>query len=209
MVGVIRPTRNKRYEAQLARKNARVVKKAGAFRPDNGNDGDSDNGELYGNQLLVASRVAASRTGGTIRMGDVIERIIARDHLEQPVSPPARMPAPPTPQRAGQSGRNVNAPPFRRRVDSFDEEEPVQPVWPPRCPRLELEKADYEQAENAKPELPRCWKRERRRVNPFIAVEACVDEDESGDEANDDENDDLDGFIVADDDEFSITYYFC
>ena len=59
-------------------------------------DGDAD-GELYGDQLLVADRVAAARPGGAIMMGDVIERIIARDNLERPISPPARMPELPTP----------------------------------------------------------------------------------------------------------------
>ena len=48
MVVVVWPSRNERYEAQLARKHARVVKKARARRPDNGDDGDS-NGELYYN----------------------------------------------------------------------------------------------------------------------------------------------------------------
>ena len=80
MVVVVRPRRNERYEAQLARKHARVVKNARALRPDNGNDGDSD-GELHGNQLLVAERKAAARPNGAIRIRDVIERIIARDHL--------------------------------------------------------------------------------------------------------------------------------
>ena len=43
-------------------------------------DGD-DEGELNGDQLLVAERVAAARLGGAIRMGDVIEQIIALDIL--------------------------------------------------------------------------------------------------------------------------------
>ena len=59
-------------------------------------DGDAD-GEFHGDQLLVAERVAAVRPGGAIQMGNVIKRIIARDNLERPVSPPARMPAPPRP----------------------------------------------------------------------------------------------------------------
>ena len=201
MVVVVRPSRNERYEAQLARKHARVVKKARAFRADTGKNGDSDGG-LHGNQLLVAEQAAAARPGGAIRMSDVIERIIARDHLERPVSPPARMPAPPTPQRAGPSGLNAHMPPFRRRVDYSNEEEPERPVWPPRRPRLELEEADFEPDENAEPEPPRHRKRARRRVNPFIDAEAGVDKDASGDEETDDENNDLDGFIVADDVEF-------
>ena len=139
MVVVVRPSRNELYEAQLARQHASVVKKARSFRPDNGDDGDL-NDELQGNQHLVAKRVTAARLGGAIRMGYVIERIIARDHLEQPVSPPARMP--PT-QRAGPSGLNAHALPFRHRVDSSDVEEPERPVWPLRRTRLEPEDADY------------------------------------------------------------------
>ena len=38
-------------------------------------DGDAD-GELNGDQLLMAERVAAARAGGAIGIGDVIERII-------------------------------------------------------------------------------------------------------------------------------------
>ena len=63
-------------------------------------DGNGDS-KFHGDQLLVAERVAAARPGGAIRMGEVLQRIISRDNLERPVSPPARMPAPPTLQRAG------------------------------------------------------------------------------------------------------------
>ena len=84
-------------------------------------DGDAD-GELHGDQLLVAERVAAARPGGAIRMCDVIDRIIACDNLERPISPPARMPEPPTPQRAKPSGLNAYLTPFRRRIDSSDED---------------------------------------------------------------------------------------
>ena len=164
-------------------------------------DGDAD-GELHGDQLLVAERVAAVRPGGAIRMGDVIERIIARDNLERPISPPARMPEPPTPKRAGPSGLNAKLPPFRRRIDSSDEDEPVRPVWPPRRPHLELEDSDYEQDCNSEPEPPRRRKKAIRRTNPFIDAEAGVDGDASGDEGTKDKNDDLDGFIIADDLEF-------
>ena len=161
MVVVVRPSRNERYEARLARKHARVVKKARALRLDNGDDADSD-GELHGNQLQMAQRVAAARPGGAIRMGDVIKRIIARYHLDRPVSPPAWMPPP---ERAGPSGLNAHAPPFRRRIDSSDEEEPERPVWPPRRPRMEFDDGDYEQEDNTEPEPPRCRKRVKRRVN--------------------------------------------
>ena len=109
-------------------------------------DGDAD-GKLHGDELLVAERVAAARPGGVIRTGDVIERIIARHNLTRPVSPPARMQAPATPQCAGPSGLNAYLLPFRRRVDSFDEEEPERLVWPPRRPRLEFDVGDYEQEE--------------------------------------------------------------
>ena len=109
--------------------------------------GDAD-GELHGDQLLMAERVAAARPGGAIRMGDVIERIIARDNLEGQNSPPARMPAPPPPQRAGSSELSAHLPPFRRRVDSSDEEEHERPVWPPRRPHLEFDDGDYEQEED-------------------------------------------------------------
>ena len=135
-------------------------------------------------------------------MGDVIERIITLDHFERPLSPPARMPAPPTPQRAGSSGLKAHAPPFCSRFDLSDDEKPEQPVWQPRHPRIEFEEADYEQNENAKPEPPRRRKKTRRRVNPFIDAEAGVDGDASNDEGTDDKNDDLDGFIIADDVEF-------
>ena len=45
-------------------------------------------------------------------------------------------------------------------------------------------------------------------MNPFIDAEAGVDGDASNDEGSEDKNDDLDGFIVADDIEFLITYNF-
>ena len=97
---------------------------------------------------------------------------------------------------------NAHLPPFRRRVDSSDEEEPEPPVWPPSRPRLEFDVGDYEQEEDIEPEPPRRRKRARRRANPFIDFEAGVDGEATGDEGSDDENDDLDGFIVADDVEF-------
>ena len=100
----------------------------------------------------MAERVASARPGGAIRMGDVIERIIARDNPERPVSPPARMPAPPRQQRAGPSGLNTHLLPFRRRVDSSDEDEPERPLWPPRRPHLEFDDGDYEQEEDTEPE---------------------------------------------------------
>ena len=64
-------------------------------------DGD-ENGELGGAQLRQAERAAAPRPGAATRIGDVIERICARDNLRINDSPPKRMP-PPSPQRAGKS----------------------------------------------------------------------------------------------------------
>ena len=61
---------------------------------------------LNGAQLRRAERAAAARPGAAIRMGDVLERIIARDHIHMPDSPPKRMPVllpQPTPERAGTS----------------------------------------------------------------------------------------------------------
>ena len=103
-------------EERFVRRRARVTRRlelAGAMEMEEEElpDGDAD-GELHGDQLLDTDRVAAARPGGAIRMGDVIERIIARDNLTRPVSPPTRMPAPPMPQRAGPSGLNAHLPPF-------------------------------------------------------------------------------------------------
>ena len=112
------------------------------------------------------------------------------------------MPASPTPQRAGPSGLNAHLPPFRRRVNSSDEDEPERPVWPPRRPQMEFDDGDYEKEEGTKPQPVRCRKSARRRTNPFIDAEAGVDGDASGDEGTDKENDDLDGYIVADDVEY-------
>ena len=161
---------------------------------------DDFEGELHGDQLLAAEREADARPGAAIRMSEVIERIIARDNLERPVSPPPRMPPPPSLQRAGPSGLNAHLPAFRRQVDSSDEDEPDRPVWPPRRPHLEFEKGDYEQ-EYAETE-PLTHSKKVRRANPFIDAEAGVDGEASGDVGSDNDNDDLDGFIIADDIEF-------
>ena len=105
-----------KQELRFKRRNARVTKvlaKRGR-RDSNGEeiggdeyeqvpDGD-ENGELDGAQLRRAERAAAARPGAAIRMGDVLERIIARDHIHMPDSPPKRMPVllpQPTPERAG------------------------------------------------------------------------------------------------------------
>ena len=165
-------------------------------------DEEEPKDERFNDKLLVAKRMADARPGGAILMGEIIERIIARENLDRPVSPPYSMQAPPTPQRAEPRGLNDHLPLFRRHVDYSDEEEPARPVWPPRRPHLEFDEEDYEQETNAEPEPLRLRKRVKRRVNPFIDAEAGVDGDASADEGTDNENDNLDGFIVVDDIDF-------
>ena len=113
-------------------------------------NGDAD-GELHSDQLLVAEQVAAARPGNAIRMGDVIERISACDNFGRPVSPPARMPAPVTPHRAGPSKLNAHLLLFRRRVDSFDEDETERLVWPPCRLHFGFDDGNYEQEEETEP----------------------------------------------------------
>ena len=112
------------------------------------------------------------------------------------------MPAPPTQQRAGPSRLNAHLPPFRRRVNSSDQDEPERLVWPPCRPHLEFDDGDYEQEEDTEPKPPKQRQKARHRVNPFIDAEAPVNGHASNDEGTDDENDDLNGFIVDDDIEF-------
>ena len=82
-------------EERFAWRHARVATRlelASAMEMENElPDGYSD-GKLHGDQLLITERVAAARFGGSIRMGGVIERIIARDNIERPNLLPARMP---------------------------------------------------------------------------------------------------------------------
>ena len=75
-------------------------------------------------------------------------------------------------------------------------------MWPLCRPHLEFDDGDYEQEEDTEPQPVRSPKNARRRANPFIATEAGVDGDASGDEQTDDENNDLEGFIVANDVEY-------
>ena len=141
----------------------------------------------------------AARQGAAIRRGDVIERIIARRNLERRVLQLVWMSPP---ERAGPSGQNAHTPPFCRRIDSSNVEKPERPVWPPRRLRMEFDEGDYEHEEVAKPEPPSQRKKVKRRVNPLIDAEAGVDGDASCNEGTNDENYNLDGFIVADDDDF-------
>ena len=191
-------------EERFARRHARVTRRlelAGEIEmyeilPDS----DAD-GEFHCDKLLMAERVTAARLGGAIRMGEVIERIIARHNLERPNSPSARMPAPPPPQRAEPSKLNAILPPFRRRVDSSDEEELERPVWPPRRLHLKFDDGDYKQ-KDTEPQPVRRRKNAQRRTNQFIDTEAGVYGNASCDENTDDEIDDVDGFIVADNVEY-------
>lgn len=105
-------------ELRFKRKNDRVTKLLAkrARRDSNGEeiggdeyeqvpDGD-ENGELDGAQLRRAERAAAARPGAVVRMGDVIERICARQNIRMPNSPPKRLPVimpQPNPNRAGMS----------------------------------------------------------------------------------------------------------
>ena len=155
---------------RFARRHVRVTRRlelaVAMYMEDELPVGDSDGELLHGDQLLVAERVAVARPYSAIRMGNVIERIIDRENLERPVSPPARMPAPPTPQRAGPSGLNAHLPPFCLRVDSSDEDEPERIVWLFRRPHLEFDYDDYEQENDTEPQPVRRRKNTRRRANP-------------------------------------------
>ena len=163
-----------------------------------------DNGaerELHGDQLLMAERIAAARSGGAIRMNEVIEQIIARDNFGRPVSPPARMPAPPTQQRTGPSGLNANSVPFRLRADSFDEDEPKGPTMPPRRPHLKFDNGDYEQ-EDTELQPVRIWKSARRRTIRLSTTKPDWPRTRAVTKKIDDKNDDFSGFIEADDVEY-------
>ena len=115
-------------------------------------DGD-ENGKLDGAKLRQAERAAVARPGAATRIGNVIERICARDNLCMPDSPPKRMP-PTSLQRAGKSFnglisqilhlyiRNLSAGPSganlprtgagpRRIVYSSNEEDELPPRRPP------------------------------------------------------------------------------
>ena len=87
-------------------------------------------------------------------------------------------------------------------MDSFDEEEPERPVWPPSRPHMKFDDVNYDQEEDTQPQPVKRRKNARRRANPFIDTEAGVNGNASGDEQTDDEDDDLDSFIEADNVEY-------
>ena len=109
------------------------------------------------------------------------------------------MPAPNSLQQDGPSGLNADLLPFRRRVDSSDEEQPERPIWPPRCQQIKFKDGDYEQNENVEPVQARRRKRAQRRANLYINAEAEVEGDANGVKRTADEIDDLGGFILVDD----------
>ena len=157
----------KRFDLRHARV-IRRLKLAGAIEMEEElPDGDAD-GELNGDQLLMVERVAAARLGGAIWIGNVIERIIAYDNIKRPNFSPAYLAAPPPTQRAKPSGLNARLPPFRRHVQSSDEEEPEQPVWPQLRFNLLFDEGDYEQKEDTEPQPVRRRKNARRRSTLFI-----------------------------------------
>ena len=111
-----------------------------------------------------------TRPKGAMRIEEVIERICARQNLDPPVSPPARMPAPPSPQHAGPSVLNADATQFRRRIDPSDEEDeaPERPVCPP-LRRFRLNEPYLDKSEGKMQEPTRRRKALRRvKQNPFI-----------------------------------------
>ena len=112
--------RDKRFTLKQTRATKRLKLGGVMDKEEKHPDGDTDR-ELHGNQLSMTERVAATSQSGAIWMSKVIERIIACDNLKLPVSPPARMSAPHTPQRAGQCAINDQMPPIWRRVDLSDE----------------------------------------------------------------------------------------
>ena len=148
-----------------------------------------------------------TRAKGAMHMNELIEQICARQKLERLVSLPARMPAPPSPQRAGQSGLNADAAPFRKRIDSYDEKDDAfeRPEWPLSM-RIRLDESYLNNSEGEEQEPARQRKAPRRvQRNIFIDAETYVDWDASAqDEDDDNENNDLNKFIVADD----VEYYF-
>lgn len=91
----------------------------------------------------------------------------------------------PPPKRAGPSGLNVHAPPFRRRVALSDKEEQMRPVWLPRRPRMEFANGDNEQEKDTEPKPPRRQKNVKRRVYPLIDAEAGVGDNAIADKGPD------------------------
>ena len=94
-------TREERNEARLQRKHQLALKRSKQQYRENSSDDDEV--EADGDDLIVAQRAAAARPGAVVRINDVIERIVARQNLERPTSPPPRMPT----ERAGMFERLI------------------------------------------------------------------------------------------------------
>ena len=78
------------HEARLQRKHELSVRRA---RHRNAETSSEDKeAELHGADLANAEQAAAARPGAAIRIPDTIERLLARQNLPRPVSPPPRLP---------------------------------------------------------------------------------------------------------------------
>ena len=83
-------TREQRHESRLQRKHELAVRRA-RHRNAEASSEDED-AELHGADLANAEQAAAARPGAAIRIQDTIERLLARQNLPRPVSPPPRLP---------------------------------------------------------------------------------------------------------------------
>ena len=106
-------------EERLDRRHARVIRQLSSSVNIVEKIPDADTVRKLKDDLLTE----LTRLTSPCQSEQVIDRICKRHNLEPLVSPPASMPAPPSPQRAGASGLNADAAPFRKSIDSFDEED--------------------------------------------------------------------------------------
>ena len=83
-------TREQRHESRLQRKHELAVRKARHRNPEASSE--DEEAELHGADLVNAEQAAAARPGAAIRIQDTIERLLARQNLPRPVSPPPRLP---------------------------------------------------------------------------------------------------------------------
>ena len=79
------------FDKRFVKNHARVIQRlklAGAVNVEEKFPDNDEDGELHTDQILMAERVTIARPCCSIKMGDVIERIIASDHLERLVLQP-------------------------------------------------------------------------------------------------------------------------
>lgn len=176
------------------------MKKARTFRPDN----DSKvNGELHGDRLLEADRLATAWPGGVIWISYVIKQIIASNNLDRAVSRPHRCQCH---QRRNMPKRLDKTPSCCHFVLAWTL--PIKKKQNDKCAgracALKFGASDYDQEEDAKPQPPWPRKKTRLRLNLSINAEADVDRDAISDEGIDEENDVFVVFLVADDVQFQI-----